>query len=157
MTSTFEDYQKKVEGTNIDARSLLSTDYFNTFNSVIMLFDMLPEMPDLLEEIDQWEFHTYIQHFEFSGLDFAPLAIDAYGHAPPELRKSFEHKIEGMRVLLEESIHTLHCLIDINETHTFALFAKQTAELLRTLVAEGSSIVHGHDSTMDQGKIDGLF
>ena len=32
MSDKFEEYRKKVAGTNIDARSLLSTDYFTQHN-----------------------------------------------------------------------------------------------------------------------------
>ena len=78
MSDKLEEYREKVIGTNIDQKSLLSTDYFNTFNSVAMLFDMLPDVPELLEEVEQWQFYDYVDHFKASGLDFAPLAIEAY-------------------------------------------------------------------------------
>ena len=70
-------------GTNIDPRSLLSTDYFNTFNSVVMVLDLLPDAPDLLEEVEQWQFYDYIGHFQRSGLDFAQLAIETMERVLP--------------------------------------------------------------------------
>ncbi|MDE1900946.1 MAG: hypothetical protein KGI37_04780 [Alphaproteobacteria bacterium] len=152
-----EEYRAKVAGTNIDTRSLLSTDYFNTFNSVIMLFDMLPEMPELLDEVEQWKFNDYVGHFRDSGLDFAGLAIESYAHVPPDLKLAFERKIDAMRIFVEEASRTLRRLNDAGETATFGKFARYVAELIRGMVEEGSAIVHGHDSSMDQSAIDAMF
>lgn len=157
MPDQLEEYRQKVAGTSIDPRSLLSTDYFNTFNSVVMLFDMLPEMPELLEEVEQWQFNDYVGHFQASGLDFAPLAIDAYQFSPPELRSAFERKINGMKVFVEEATRILKRLQEVGEMQTFGKFSRQIAELLRGMMEEGSSIVHGYDASVDQHKVDALF
>ena len=53
MTDQFQEYVQKVTGTNIDPRSLLSTDYFNHFNTVIMLFSMLPDARNA-ETMQSW-------------------------------------------------------------------------------------------------------
>jgi hypothetical protein len=152
-----KEYRVKVAGTNIDARSLLSTDYFNTFNSVVMLFDLLPSCPEMIEEIDQWEYYDYVQHFEHSGLSFAQLAIEAYQYAPTELRERFERKINGMRIFIEEAAHTLRALHDAGETSTFCNFARAAVILFRSMMTEGSSIVHGDEATLSQDSIDKLF
>ena len=54
----YEEYRARLQGTTIDPNTFLSTDYFNLFNEVIMLFGMLPDMPDMLEEIDLWKVRT---------------------------------------------------------------------------------------------------
>ena len=157
MSDKFEEYRQKVAGTNIDQRSLLSTDYFNTFNSVVMLLDMLPDAPELLEEMEQWQFYDYIGHFKASGLDFADLAIEAYPHSPPELRQAFERKIAGMRIFIEDATHTLRRLFEVGEMETFVHFAKQASQLFHGMMEEGGAIVHGHDATLNQDAIDQLF
>jgi hypothetical protein len=157
VSDKLEEYRQKVAGTNIDPRSLLSTDYFNTFNSVVMLLDMLPDMPELLDEVDQWQFYDYVGHFKASGLDFADLAIESYEYSPPELRTAFERKINGMRVFIEEASHTLRRLYDAGEMDTFGRFARQAVVLFRGMMDEGGAIVHGYDSTLNQDAIDKLF
>ena len=157
VPGSFEEYQQKVAGTNIDPRSLLSTDYFNTFNSAVMIFDMLPDAPDLLDEVDQWQFYNYVDHFKNSGLDFAPLAIEAYEFVPPDIKMKFERKIEGMRVFVEEAAHTLRRLYGAGDMQIFNDFARQATELFRGMMEEGSSLVHGADSSMNQDSIDALF
>ena len=152
-----EEYRAKVAGTNIDQRSLLSTDYFNTFNSVVMLLDMLPDAPDLLDEADQWQYFDYVDHFRHSGLDFSELAIEAYAYSPPELREAFERKINGIRVFIEDVIRTARRLYEAGETAVFTDYTRMAVELLHRMIEEGNGIVHGASSTLDQSAIDDMF
>ena len=66
-----EEYRRKVADTNIDSRSLLSTDYFNTFNSVVMVLDVLPDAPELLEEIAEIiiERRLYLRYLCYARLE----------------------------------------------------------------------------------------
>lgn len=157
MTDLYEEYRKKVEGTNIDPRSLLSTDYFNHFNTVIMLLGMLPEMPELLDEIDQWKFITYCQHFEASGLDFAPLAIECYGQVPLKVRTKFERKMEEINNFVEASRLGLRQLLTSGDMDRFNDLARRTSRTMQAMVDDGGAIVHGSDASSDQDAIDELF
>ncbi|MER2520238.1 MAG: hypothetical protein ABTQ34_06070 [Bdellovibrionales bacterium] len=157
MTDMLERYQQKVAGTNIDPRSLLSTDYFNHFNSVIMLFGMLPDAPELLDDIDGWEFLSYIDHFKTSCLDFGPLAIEAYEFAPSKLRDQFNRKAEEIRIFIEVSRLGLRRLIESGEKEKFADMALRVSRELQHMVDAGGSIVHGNENSMDQSAIDKMF
>lgn len=157
MTKTFEDYQKKVEGTNIDSRSLLSTDYFNHFNTVIMLLGMLPEMPELLDEIDAWKFISYCEHFRDSGLDFAPLAIEAYDYVPEKTRKTFEQKMEEINTFVEISRLGLRRLHETGDLNRFAEMARRVSREMQNMVDAGGAIVHGQEVALDQSSINELF
>jgi hypothetical protein len=151
-----EEYRRKVADTNIDPRSFLSTDYFNMFNSVVMVLDMLPDAPELLEEIEHWQFLGYVEHFKISGLGFADLAIEGYPLAPPELRETFERKVNSIRVIIEELARTLRRLLDAGENETFSITARLAATQLRAMMQEGNSIVHG-SSAIAQTDIDKMF
>lgn len=80
----------RLQGTNINASTLLATDYLNHFNEVIMLIEMVPDMPDIIEDVLAWEPKSYVQHFADSGFQDKDLAIEAYDHAPENLRSQFE-------------------------------------------------------------------
>jgi len=157
MTEAFQEYQLKVAGTNIDPRSLLSTDYFNHFSTVIMLLGMLAEAPELLDEIDQWTYISYCDHFRDSGLDFAPLAIAAYAHVPPAVLQKFERKMEEIRTFIEISRLGLRQVLVSGETGRFAEMAKRIARDMQAMVDEGGAIVHGSDDAMDQDAVNKLF
>ena len=157
MSDQFAAYQIKVEGTNIDTRSLLSTDYFNHFNTVIMLLGMLPEMPELLDEIDQWKFISYCQHFQESGLDFAQLAIDAYAHVPPKVLAKFERKMDQISNFVETTRLGLRHLLDTKDMDRFADLAQRASRDMQGMVDEAGAIVHGSDGASDQAAVDELF
>src|SRR5260221_3902149 len=99
----YDEYRSRVAGTTIDGATLLSTDYFNSFNEVIMLLGMLPEMPEMIQGIDAWRFRTYEEHFRDSHLAFAVLAIDGYAHVPSAIRDRFEQTIAQMRDTVDEA------------------------------------------------------
>jgi hypothetical protein len=41
----------RAKGTTINSQTLLATDYLNHFNEVVMLFEMIADMPDMM---DKW-------------------------------------------------------------------------------------------------------
>jgi hypothetical protein len=45
----------RIAGTNINAQTLLATDYLNHFNEIAMLLEMVPDMNDMLDEAKAWQ------------------------------------------------------------------------------------------------------
>jgi hypothetical protein len=156
-TKMLEYCRKLIQGTTIDASTLLSTDYFNLFNEVIMLLGMLPDMPDMLEDVAAWKFKTYVEHFQTSGLAFAPVAIEVYPHAPASAREHFEQTIHKMREMIEEARTVLRDEMAAGNMDRFADKAIIYSMELQQMVDTGSAIVHGQEAVLDQSAIDDLF
>ena len=157
MTDIVEQLRERIAGTNIDPRSLLSTDYFNHFNEVIMLLNMLPDMPDMLDEVDKWEFKSYCQHFTESGLGFAPLAIEAYENAPTDFRERFDRLVNQLSMLVIETRVKLRQILEAGEMDKFKDTALLHSMELQGMVDDGGAIVHGYSGAFDQSKIDAMF
>jgi hypothetical protein len=153
----YDAYCEKVVGTTIDGGTLLSTDYFNSFNEVIMLLGMVPDMPEMLEDVRAWKFRTYEEHFRTSGLPFAQLAIEAYQFVPVDTRQRFEGVVGEMRETIEEACRTLNPFTEGEELERMKLGAADFSMRLQGLVDAGSAIVHGAELKMDQSAIDDLF
>jgi len=100
--------QGRLEAANINPVSFLATDYLNHYNEIVMLLEMLPDMPELLEDCDDWAPKSYPQHFEDSGFTGKALAIEAYGIAPDVIRIPFEHTCEELDKLIMGTIAGLH-------------------------------------------------
>ncbi len=122
-----------------------------------MLLGMLPDMPDMIEDIRAWQFCTYEEHFGDSGLPFAPLAIEAYAHVPPMIRGRFEQTIAEMHVTVDEARETLVRLAGEAQLDRFKLSAVDYSMRLQGLVDTGSAIVHGVGKISGQDAIDALF
>jgi len=153
----YDEYRARVAGTTIDGGTLLSTDYFNSFNEVIMLLGMLPDMPDMIEDIKAWKFITYEEHFRASGLPFAALAIEAYAHVPPAVLERFERILGTLRATVDEARDTLSGLAAPATLDHFKHSAVEYSMRLQGLVDTASAIVHGAGETSDQDAIDAMF
>lgn len=153
----FGSFEERVAGTNIDPRSLLSTDYFNHFNEVVMMLGMVGDMPEILEEIDTWDFKTYREHFLESGLGFAPLAIECYEASPSDLRERFEKIATQMSMLIVETRLKLRQTLETGEMDKFKDIAQLHSMQLQGMIDDCAAVVHGHKAAMDQAKIDQLF
>jgi hypothetical protein len=153
----YDQFRARVAGTTIDSGTLLSTDYFNGVNEIIMLLGMVPDMPEVIADVRGWKFQTYVEHFRTSGLAFAPLAIEAYRHVPPATLDSFEQVLLQMRETVDEARETLSSLAGAAQAEQLKLSAIDYSKRLQSLVDSGSAIVHGADQVSDQDAIDKMF
>jgi len=162
-------YRRLVANTTINDKTLLSTDYLNHYNEAVMLLDLVPEIPEMLEDLESWIPKSYQEHFRDSVFSHKDLAIAAYDHAPLRYRRPMDEcctqmdtaLVQGM-VLLEEAK---------SDGVLFAQRANALAEDVRVLIARTSAIINGEDesadtvndemaipeTTMDQDAIDALF
>ncbi len=83
-----------VKGKNINEETLLATDYLNHFNEIVMLLDMVPTMPECLDDAKAWAPKSYEAHFRDSAFADKDLAILAYLNAPPKFRVPFDITVE---------------------------------------------------------------
>ena len=117
-------YRRLVANTTINKKTLLSTDYLNHFNELTMLVDMLPDMPEMMEEVTFWHPKTYQQHFQDSVFTHKDLACYAYDHAPLAYKIPFEKNIVMMNDLIAKSLPEFDRLV-----------ADQNIEVLREMVS----------------------
>jgi hypothetical protein len=75
---------------NIVPATGLATDYLNVFNEAVMLFGLLSDMPDMIEELRNWQPMSYEKHFARSGFQAKDLAILAYQNADPAIKGPFD-------------------------------------------------------------------
>ena len=90
------DLRTRLAGTNINEKTLLATDYLNHFNELVMVLDLIPDMPDCLQDAREWVPKNYEEHFADSQFSDATLAIEAYAIAPPEYKVPFETTVERL-------------------------------------------------------------
>ena len=146
-----------VKGRNISETTFLATDYLNHFNEIIMLLELIPDMPDCLEDAKCWEPKTYPEHFRDSGFSDAELAILAYEHAPAQYRTPFDETIAHLNAVVAEGLVRIETAVADGETDRLQVMADQVCSQLRRLSDVANGIIHGFGSTVDQGEIDAFF
>lgn len=150
-------YRLLVRGTNINATSLLATDYLNHFNEVVMILEMVPDMPEIIEEAVEWQPASYIEHFAASVFSDKELAIWAYKNAPREYIEAFEELVSAADTLI------LRAVTELSQTAGIlgedALRAKVTEMMkdIQEIQERIGAVINGTVFRLDQKQIDLLF
>ena len=148
---------------NINPRSFLATDYLNHFNEVMMLLEMLPDMPDMVDEVMDWRPKSYCDHFRDTGFAGAIIAIAAYMNAPLFIKIPFDQAVSEIEIAILEAQIELNRLKpdDLPALHTLV---ETTLTIVRPLLGRADGIIHGRGATTDiqshneaQADIDALF
>jgi hypothetical protein len=150
--------EQEILAANVNPATGLATDYLNLFNEAIMLFEMGLDMPDMAEELADWKKHSYVEHFEKSGFEMKDVVISAYHHAPSDIRFDFDACCEHALSVFDSSIDIL--LSSNLEDEDARADLQQRLEIMKALVVEMDSHIHGHAEVMEtnaQSEVDALF
>lgn len=149
-----EVWRVRVRGTNISDKTLLATDFLNHFNEIAMLIEMVPDMPDMLEECSAWQPKTYQEHFRDSGFSDKALAIEAYEHVPAKFRKPFEDTIEHMTQVVRHTLERIGNDVHQGDPDRLRADCQQSVALIHRIIQVANGIIHGAAHVMEQGEID---
>jgi hypothetical protein len=154
---SFEEFQQRVKGTNICEQTLLATDYLNHINEPIMLLEMVADVPELLEELAEWQPKTYAEHFRDSSFTDKDLAIEAYEWSPDRYRLRFEQTINSANQCIATAIDALGKLIEQERLDDVRILCTEVSTLLGDLVDRAGSIIHGNEDRSAQTQIDQIM
>lgn len=150
-------YRLLVRGTNINATSLLATDYLNHFNEVVMVLEMVPDMPEIIEEALEWKPASYVEHFAASVFSDRELAIWAYKNAPKEYIEAFEELVAAVDALILRAITELSQLVGTAGEEELRARVEERMKGIRELQERIGGVINGTVLRLDQKQIDLLF
>mgnify|MGYP001031277208 CR=1 FL=1 len=125
---------------NINPRTGLATDYLNHFNEAIMLLEMIPDMPECVEDFLNWRPLTYREHFEASNLRAKELAIQAYEQAEITLKTEFDRVIGSMRDIL---VAVSEGMRSTTQDATRIKLSTEAIGWIQPLLAMAGALIHG--------------
>ncbi|RMF16112.1 MAG: hypothetical protein D6757_03360 [Alphaproteobacteria bacterium] len=144
--------KSRLAGTNIDETSFLATDYLNHFNEVVMLLEMAPEMPDILDEARDWQPISYEEHFRITGFRDKELAIEAYRLAPSDIRARFDALVDELSSCVRETLSTLTIDGKADGDRIRAELSPRM-ERIHALMGEINGVIHiGKDGKAEQAE-----
>ncbi|HEB79383.1 MAG TPA: hypothetical protein ENI79_02775 [Rhodospirillales bacterium] len=149
--------QEKVRGSNVSEQTLLATDYLNHFNEIVMTIEMIPDMPEFLEEAKEWKPKTYKEHFQGSSIADKDLAIEVYDHVPAKYRDPFEKTIGQVDHLIAVTLEKLEGDLKRGDSELLRENATSLSRVIQRLMDTAAAIIHGSENTMDQEEIDALL
>jgi hypothetical protein len=130
----------ELRAANINPRTGLATDYLNHFNEAVMLLEMIPDIPECVEDFLQWHPLSYAEHFTASNFAARDLAISAYEAADPALRAEFDQITGTMTSIL---VAVSAAMLDATQDATRAKLAEQATHWVKPLVAAAGGLING--------------
>ena len=146
-----------MRGKNINETTLLATDYLNHFNEIIMVLELVPDMPECLEEAREWAPKSYQEHFRDSAFTDKDLAILAYENAPEAYKVPFDKTVEKMDQLVEQGLEKIASCVTSGDENALRFAVETLSQELRDLIDGASAIIHGHKQAADQDDVDQIM
>ena len=142
---------------NINEKTLLATEYLNHFNEFVMVLDLIPDMPDCLEDAEAWQPKHYQDHFRDSAFSAKELAIMAYDHSPAEYRDQFKTLVDLINTLIPKGLERIRSAIDEGNVDRVGFECSNTSKSLQKLMDLVSAVINGENPTIDQRGIDAML
>lgn len=152
-----EHLRAHTDGTNVNRETLLTTDYLNHFNEIIMLLELVPSAPaQFASELAEWEHESYEEHFTHSGFRDKELAIICYRNAPEDVRRAFDSSVADLEQEMVLLLHQVQDMINTGDTQGLTSLCTGSVPRLQELVQIAAGIVNGalpgNDLNAEDGK-----
>ncbi len=162
------------EGTNVNSNTLLTTDYLNHFNEVVMMLELLPSAPaEMAADLANWQHQTYEEHFSESGFRDKSLAIAAYRNAPEPVKHDFDMAIADLEQETVLCLRDVQSKLDAGDQAGLTGLCSEKVPELQEMIGHVAGIINGggeepaeveepgeHPEAaggLEQDKIDALF
>lgn len=139
-------YTRRLLEANINPRTGLATDYLNHFNEAIMLLEMIPDLPDCVDDFLDWRPLSYREHFASSNFSARELAISAYDSSDPAVRAEFDNITATMTSILTTVGKAMG---QAKHPETRVVLAEQAAGWVKPLATLAGSIINGGNNASD--------
>ena len=136
----------QLKAANINPRTGLATDYLNHFNEAIMLLEMIPDMPECVEEFLGWQPRSYREHFAASNFRARELAIEAYNTANSDTRTEFDN-ITG--AMISNLAAVSQAMREASQDKTRTTLAQQATGWVKPLAMLAGGIINGRGLEAD--------
>ena len=151
--SDIQAIRARAKGANINEQTLLATDYLNHFNEAMMLIELVPDMPECVADLAEWEPISYEEHFRRSNFSARDLAIEAYRAAPARYRKPFDAAIARLGTLIQATIEGASAMIACENTAAAAEIVHLAMPAIRRYQETAGAIINGADVVIDHDDI----
>lgn len=149
--------RRLVQGKNIHADTLLATDYLNHFNEIVMLLEIVPDMPECLDDALEWQPKSYEDHFADSTFQDKALAALAYENAPRRYREPFDQLVAQMDHTVLKTLVQIQDAMKAGDPERVRHIVATTSKKMQRYVDVASAVIHGRALTSGQDEIDTML
>ncbi|GBE43679.1 MAG TPA: hypothetical protein ENH05_07160 [Rhizobiales bacterium] len=142
--SMTEHLRAHTKDTNVNPETLLTTDYLNHFNEIIMLLELVPSAPtQFAAELAGWQHESYEEHFTHSGFRDKELAIIGYRNAPQEVRHAFDSSVADLETEMVMLLQQVQEKIATGDTEGLSILCNEAVPRLQNFIQITAGIVNG--------------
>lgn len=132
----------------VNPASGLANDFLNVYNEILMLIELLPTMPELVDDISVWRPASYRAYFMQSPLPGSDHALAVYARLEPAFRALFEASVEKLAECGVRSVDAISRAVSSGAAdggeQISDVCARSAAHLRGLLHATELLINHGH-------------
>lgn len=147
----------QLEANNINPGSFLATDYLNLYNEVFMLLEMIPDMPDMIEELEGWQPKSYSEHFNETNFAGKDMAIQAYTICPDHIKLPFDLLVARLDQLILSTLEQAFSLYKENNEAKLIELTNEGLAQMKRIWSGLNAIIHSENTIEDQKSIDELL
>jgi len=145
-----------LEGTNINPKTFLATDFLNNLNELIMLIGLVADMPEMLDEVREWQPLSYPDHFIHSGFPYRELAIAGWYRADPVRRDALDQLVAAIARQIGSTVERLETCLASGDTAAFSTLCDETRQQLLDVHDWGVGVIQGAEG-LNVVEVDALF
>ena len=125
---TAPDTLERRAGALVNPASGLANDFLNVYNEILMLIEMLPSMPELVDDITAWRPCSYRAYFMQSQLPGRSDALEAYRQLDPGFRAHFEALVEKLAECGVAAVTAIERVVALGAAHDVERMAQVCAD-----------------------------
>lgn len=156
-SDAYHAFSARAQGTNINPQTLLATDYLNHFNEIVMLLELIADMPECYEDAMAWQPKSYQDHFRDSQFRDKELAVEAYEHVPHCYREPFDNVIAQMDRMVPWGLQRIGEALNGGNPEHLRFLCSDISQRLQKMIDIAGAIINGSTKRLDQSEIDGFL
>ncbi len=126
---------------NVNLSTGFATNYLNHYVEILLLLEMLPSMPECLEDIGLWEPMDYVEHVRLSGLPQSELVIEAFEHSDTKRKDTLADVTNEVDTEVLRYINQAQKAVAVGDDEQTAAIAREAKEVLTPMLEKISSVI----------------
>jgi len=126
---------------NVNLSTGFATNYLNHYVEILLLLEMLPSMPEGIEDISKWQPMDYSDHVKLSGLPHSELVLQAFERAEPARRNMLIGITKEADTLITRFIDWAQSAVSKGDQAKLQSIADEAKEVLTPKIERISSVI----------------
>lgn len=130
---------------NVNLSTGFATNYLNHYVEILLLLEMLPSMPEGIEDILLWKPISYADHVRQSGLPKSELVLDAFEHSDIKRREMLSDVTKTVDTEVLRYIKQAQTVVALGDQEQTIATSMEAKEVLTPMLEKISSVIGSRD------------